>query len=254
VSAADPRDGGHHIRVDPVAPAVVVPGRVAGDEPKVRSQRPGLAAGLGAGQLRNRLDLAAQAAPGHGASGRDPLKGTGEVDETFVGGVRSGTGRDGIGKALVVIAAEEEGAGIGRIRLARVPDASTPSLHGFIRQTIAPGSTIHTDGWAPYQGLERLGFGHTATRLKGLGKEAAVELLPRGHRVAALLKRWWLGTHQGAVSPTHQDYYLDEFTFRFDRRRSASRGKLFFRLLEQAVQVGPVTYDALVGKATCNPK
>jgi transposase-like protein len=186
--------------------------------------------------------------------GRDPLKGTVEVDETFVGGVSSGTGRDGIGKALVVIAAEEDGAGIGRIRLARVPDASTPSLHGFIRQAIAPGSTIHTDGWAPYHGLERLGFGHTATRLKGLDKDAAVELLPRVHRVAALLKRWLLGTHQGAASPTHLDYYLDEFTFRFNRRRSASRGKLFFRLLEQAVQVGPVTYNALVGKPSCDHK
>lgn len=186
--------------------------------------------------------------------GREPLGGTVEVDETFVGGVSSGTGRAGIGKALVVIAAEEDGAGMGRIRLARVPDASTPSLHGFIRQTIALGSTLHTDGWAPYQGLGRLGFGHTVTRLKGLDKEAAVERLPRVHRIAALLKRWLLGTPQGAVSPTHLDYYLDEITFRFNRRRCASRGKLFFRLLEQAVQVGPVPYDTLVGKITDNPK
>src|SRR5260221_1737874 len=179
--------------------------------------------------------------------GRDRLKGTVEVDEAFVGGVSSGTGRDGVGKALVAIAAEEDGAGIGRIRLARVPDASTSSLHGFIQRAIAPASTIHTDGWAPYQGLEKLGYSHSITRLKGQGKQAAVELLPRVHRVASLLKRWLLGTHQGAVGATHLDYYLDEFTFRFNRRRSASRGKLFFRLLEQAVQVGPVTYDTIVG-------
>jgi transposase-like protein len=186
--------------------------------------------------------------------GRDRLKGTVEVDEAFVGGVSAGTGRDGIGKALVAIAAEEDGKGIGRIRLARVPDGSTPSLHGFIQQSVAPGSTVHTDGWAPYRGLEKLGYSHTVTTLKGQGKEAAVELLPRVHRVASLLKRWLLGTHQGAVGPTHLDYYLDEFTFRFNRRRSASRGKLFFRLLEQAVQVGPATYESIVGKSDEAPK
>ena len=180
--------------------------------------------------------------------GRDRLKGTVEVDEAFVGGVSAGKGRDGIGKALVAIAAEEDGKGIGRIRLARVPEASTPSLHGFIQQSVAPGSTIHTDGWIPYQGLEKLGYSHTVTKLKGKGKEAAVELLPRVHRVASLLKRWLLGTHQGAVEPTHLDYYLDEFTFRFNRRRSASHNKLFFRLLQQTVQVGPITYEQIIGK------
>ena len=180
--------------------------------------------------------------------GRDRLNGTVEVDEAFIGGVSSGTGRDGVGKALVVIAAEEDGPGIGRIRLARVADGSTSSLHGFIQQAITPGSMVHTDGWAPYQGLEKLGYGHIITRLKGRGKEAAVELLPRVHRVASLLKRWLLGTHQGAVGPMHLEDYLNEFTFRFNRRRSASRGKLFFRLLEQAVQVPPTTYENVVGK------
>jgi hypothetical protein len=179
--------------------------------------------------------------------GRERLRGKVEVDEAFVGGVSAGTGRDGIGKALVAIAAEEDGTGIGRIRLARLTDASTPSLLGFVQKAIALGSTVHTDGWAPYQGLGKLGYSHVITRLKGQGKEAAVELLPRVHRVASLLKRWLLGTHQGAVGPTHLDYYLDEFTFRFNRRRSASRGKLFFRLLEQAVQVGPVTFETIVG-------
>jgi transposase-like protein len=179
--------------------------------------------------------------------GRERLKGTVEVDEAFIGGVTPGAdGRDGEGKALVAIAAEEDGTGIGRIRLGRIADGSASSLHGFIQQAITPGSTVHTDGWAPYQGLERLGYAHVVTRLKGRGKEAAVKLLPRVHRIAALLKRWLLGTHQGAVGPNHLDYYLDEFTFRFNRRRSASRGKLFFRLLEQAVQVGPVTYETII--------
>ena len=80
-----------------------------------------------------------------------------------------------------------------------------------------------------------------------------MELLPRVHRVASLLKRWLLGTHQGAVGPEHLDYYLDEFTFRFNRRRSASRGKLFFRLLEQAVQVGPLPYEAMIAKNNRKP-
>jgi hypothetical protein len=94
--------------------------------------------------------------------------------------------------------------------------------------------------------LDKLGYYHRRSPLQGQGQMAAVESLPRVHRVAALLKRWLLGTHQGAVSPDHLDYYLDEFTFRFNRRRSASRGKLFYRLLQQAVQAGPVTYDDMI--------
>lgn len=178
--------------------------------------------------------------------GRDRLQGTVEVDETLIGGPTPGAaGRSGEGKALVGIAAEQDGQGIGRIRLGRIADASTTSLHGFIQQTITPGGTVHTDGWPSYQGLEKLGYAHVATSLRGEGKPA-VESLPRVHRVAALLKRWLLGTHQGAVSLNHLDYYLDEFTFRFNRRHSASRGKLFFRLLEQAVQIAPLTYNAII--------
>jgi len=179
--------------------------------------------------------------------GRERLHGVVEVDETFVGGVSPGAqGRDGEGKALVIIAAEVDGNGIGRIRLGRRADASSASLHGFIQQSINSGSVVRTDGWAPYKGLEKVGYGHEVRVLNGKGKDAALELLPRVHRVVALLKRWLLGTHQGAINPKHLDYYLDEFTFRFNRRTSASRGKLFYRLLEQSVQVGPVTYEAIV--------
>jgi transposase-like protein len=179
--------------------------------------------------------------------GRDRLQGTVEVDEAFVGA--SVRALDAMVSGRRWLSLPPKKTELGSVESAwRVPDASSSSLHGFIQRAIAPGSTIHTDGWAPYQGLEKLGYSHTSTRLKGQGKEAAVESLPRVHRVASLLKRWLLGTHQGAVGATHLDYYLDEFTFRFNRRRSASRGKLFFRLLEQAVQVGPVTYDTIVGK------
>jgi hypothetical protein len=83
--------------------------------------------------------------------------------------------------------------------------------------------------------------------LRSQGKAAATELLPRVHQVAALLKRWLLGTHQGAVRPAHLDYYLDEFTFRFNRRTSRSRGKLFYRLIQQAVRVEPSPYKTMVG-------
>lgn len=180
--------------------------------------------------------------------GRDALHGAVEVDETYVGGLAEGKrGRGAERKALVVIAAEEDGKGIGRIRMSRVADASAPSLQGFVRSAVAPGSRIHTDGWDSYAGLSAFGYAHEVSVLRGKGKAAATELLPRVHQVAALLKRWLLGTHQGAVRPAHLDYYLDEFTFRFNRRTSRSRGKLFYRLLQQAVQVEPSPYKEMVG-------
>ena len=177
--------------------------------------------------------------------GRDRLSGRVEVDETFVGGEIIGRrGRSGVGKRLVAIAVQAKGQGMGRIRMNCVPDASKASLHGFIQQTIEPGSTVHTDGWDSYKGLSAIGYAHEISVLKGQGPAAATELLPRVHLVASLLKRWLLGTHQGAVRPEHLEYYLDEFTFRFNRRSSASRGLLFYRLVQQALSV-----DALAGSS-----
>jgi hypothetical protein len=109
------------------------------------------------------------------------------------------------------------------------------------------GSVVHTDGLKAYGGLDKLGYGHEVSVLLGAGEDAATRLLPRVHRVASLLKRWLLGTHQGALSVEHLDYYLDEYTFRFNRRKSASRGKLFYRLLQQSVQLDPVPYGCIVG-------
>lgn len=181
--------------------------------------------------------------------GRDRLEGRVEVDETILGGVVEGAGRRSPeGKVLVAIAAQEDGKGIGRIRMARVPDASSASLHGFIREVVESGAIVHTDGWEGYSGLEGIGFPHEISVLRGRPKKvAATESLPRVHLVASLLKRWLLGTHQGSVSFEHLDYYLDEFTFRFNRRKSASRGKLFYRLVQQAVAVQPSPYQSLVG-------
>ncbi len=170
--------------------------------------------------------------------GRDRLAGTVEVDETYVGGHRSGKrGRGAAGKALVVIAAQEDGNRIGRIRLRRVPDASGNSLLPAVREAVQPGSTVRTDDWNGYNGLPASGYVRDIVRTSA---DVGENLLPLANRVAALLKRWLLGTHQGAVRPSHLDYYLDEYTFRFNRRTSRSRGKLFYRLMQQAVAVGPV--------------
>ena len=180
--------------------------------------------------------------------GRDRLKGWVEVDETYVGGLEEGfRGRQTEEKSIVAVAAEEDGDWIGRIRLGRVPDVSAASLFTFIQQAIVEGSVIHTDGWLGYQGLEEKGYGHKGSNIKRSSGRPH-ELMPRVHRVSSLMKRWLLGTHQGSVSPKHLDYYLDEFTFRFNRRTSKHRGKLFFRLMEQAATSGPTTYGDVVGR------
>lgn len=188
--------------------------------------------------------------------GRDRLSGRVEVDETFVGGEVSGLkGRSGAGKTLVAIAAQAKGQGLGRIRMHCIPDASKATLHAFIQQTIEPGSIVHTDGWDSYKGMSALGYEHEVSALKGRGASAATELLPRVHLVASLLKRWLLGTHQGAVSSEHLDYYLDEFTFRFNRRASTSRGLLFYRLINQTVNLHPIAgTDIFGGKLPQEPQ
>ena len=181
--------------------------------------------------------------------GRDRLRGRVEVDETYVGGdERDVRGRETYTKSLIGVAAEEQGEGIGRIRLATLPNASGRSLLAFVDASVEPGTRVHTDGWEGYRGLQAKGYGHEVTNLKG-SREYAHVVLPRVHRVASLLKRWLLGTHQGAVRPLHLDYYLDEFTFRFNRRTSRSRGKLFYRLVQQAVEVDPVHWrDVAAGQ------
>ncbi|GAG09190.1 unnamed protein product, partial [marine sediment metagenome] len=178
--------------------------------------------------------------------GRDRLSGRVEVDETYLGGLEEGTrGRGTTKKALIAVAAQEDGKGVGRIRMRRVKNASAKQLHRFVEDSVERGSVVHTDGWEGYTGLRDKGYKHEVTVLSQR-EESASDLLPRVHRVVSLLKRWLMGTHQGAVSHEHLDYYLDEFTFRFNRRRSRHRGKLFYRLVQQAVAVEPVPYRSLV--------
>lgn len=180
--------------------------------------------------------------------GRERLSGRIEVDETYFGGISEGhEGRRGGNKALIVIAAQEDGRRIGRIRMQRVPNASGRSLEPFILGAVEPGSVIHTDGWSGYAGLGAHGYVHLSTPQKRLDVPGADEdLLPRVHQVASLLKRWVLGTHQGGISHEHLDYYLDEFTFRFNRRTSSHRGKLFYRLAQLTVNVDPAPYKTLI--------
>ncbi len=175
--------------------------------------------------------------------GRDNLSGIVEIDESYIGGEKSGKrGRGSEGKSLVVIAVEIKGSTIGRIRLQKIKDASSESLNNAIEKFTQKGSVIRTDGWKGYNHLESIGFIHEVIRQNPVIGD---DLLPNCHRVISLLKRWLLGTHQGAASHEHLEYYLDEFTFRFNRRKSIHRGKLFYRLLQNAVRIEPTTYNQM---------
>ncbi|PCH49825.1 MAG: IS1595 family transposase [Cellvibrionales bacterium] len=188
--------------------------------------------------------------------GREQLSGIVEVDETYVGGPTRRKGRrsqrvqplddheDDL-KSLVVIAVElKEPKGFGRVRMRRIADASKGSVMPFVREAIKPGSTIRTDGSWAYRSLPDEGY--LRHKVVHLGSEEPAHItMPGVHRVASLLKRWLLGTHQGSVRPHQLDYYLDEYTFRFNRRTSRSRGLLFYRLLQQAVVTAPVTYEQI---------
>jgi transposase-like protein len=184
------------------------------------------------------------------APDRERLTGQVEVDETYIGGEEPGLkgGRAKGKKAMVAIAVEvQDPKGFGRCRMAIIADGSAESLHPFVTANVEPGSTVITDGWQGYRGIDKLGYKHEprsqrAARARG---EDIGLLLPGVHRVASLAKRWLLGTHQGAVDNAHLDGYLNEFVFRFNRRKSRSRGLVFHRVLELAVVHHPVRYHEI---------
>lgn len=179
--------------------------------------------------------------------GRDRLNGEVEVDETYIGGAEANVvGRMTIKKSIVAIAVEIRGRSSGRVRMSCVNDASGASLLPFVQTAVSPGAVVHTDGWSAYKKIAEHGYDHRPRNISASGDRAHIGM-PRVHRVAALLDRWWLGTHQGAIRSKHLDYYLDEYTFRFNRRRSRAPGLLFYRLLEQSVNVDAVPYRRLVG-------
>lgn len=182
--------------------------------------------------------------------GRERLRGVVEVDQSYLtirehrdplagSGVKRRTT-----KAVIAIAVEIlEPKGFGRIRLRQIEAESIASVMPFVREVVEPGSVLRTDGAAIYRAL-REDYPHQPTALNSQMPDgiAAHIPLPGVHRVASLLKRWLLGTHQGAVKPVQLGHYLDEFVFRFNRRTSRSRGLLFYRLLQQAVLAEPITY------------
>jgi transposase-like protein len=191
--------------------------------------------------------------------GRERLHGLVEVDECWVGpsppnALRLTKKKQQLIKKrkaqrmIVMVAVEiKEPKGFGRIRLQRVTNKSEKAVLPFVLDVVEPGSVVRTDGSAAYRKLEKHGYQRERTVLHG-AKDPAHVTMPGVHRVASLLKRWLLGTHQGAVRPEQLDHYLDEFVFRFNRRTSRSRGLLFYRMLEQALVTEPVTYAQIARK------
>jgi len=177
--------------------------------------------------------------------GRSKLQGIVEVDGVFLGGKKSGKrGRGAEGKSLIAVAVEIKGRKTGRVRLAKIPDAPSNSLNGFIENNIEKGSIIITDEWPSYSKLESMGYVHKTQ--KATERNEDEEVLPNVHRIASLLKRWLLGTHQSYVNKNKLEYYLDEYVFRYNRRTSTSRGLLFLRLIGQAVITPPVSYKEII--------
>src|SRR3989441_9488912 len=174
---------------------------------------------------------------------REPLRGTVEVDETYIGnqeGLRGG--RELGDRALVVGAVEVRGRASGRVRLQAVPNASGASLTGFVKANVELATIVISDGWQGYAPLSGMGYRH---RPKTQGRpERAEVILPRVHRVFGNLKTWLRGTHHG-VEAKHLQAYLDEFTFRFNRRRTPMAA--FQTLLGLGAQRAPITYNQLYG-------
>jgi hypothetical protein len=184
--------------------------------------------------------------------GREKLAGWVEVDDAFVGGVEEDVrGRGSLEKAKIVVGVEVEGKRLGRIRMRHIPDFSGRSLIPFVEENVQPGSTDRTDAWLGYEGLKGKGYQH---RVHVIGDpKRASKLFPSVHTVIALLKRWLLGTHQGRVQVEHLQRYLDEFVYRFNRRKSRHVGKSFFRLAQQGAATRLVTYREIVAHGSSGP-
>jgi len=182
---------------------------------------------------------------------REKLNGTVEVDEMYVGGKKRGKrGRGAGGKNIVAIAVEVYEKGTGRTRLSVIPDVSRKSLNKFLKQNIEQNSTIITDAWSSYCDVTKMKYSHEIINQTKVLDEN--NLLPNVHRIASLVKRWLLGTHQSYLNKGNLEYYLDEFTFRYNRRKSKSRGKLFYTIIYQALKHEPILNPSLTKKKTIN--
>jgi len=179
-------------------------------------------------------------------TGREPLRGSVQIDEGFLGGrgERSQSGRSVEVKALIMVAAESKD---GRIRLEHAPRGNAASAAAFIKRNVSVEATVHTDGGGLYNKTALDGRKHTATskRRKARSKRDAVQVC---HWTIANLKRWWLGTHHGAISAKHLQVYLDEFEFRHNRRKTDGVGRLAARVLENLTKKPVMTMRGLVDK------
>lgn len=199
---------------------------------------------LGLGSYKSAWLLCAKLRRAMVAPGRAPLAGLVEVDETEIplrtkaDPVCGGGGRSSQGKMFVAGAVEVENDAPGRVRLATIKDFSAASLHGFVAANVAPGATIKTDGWPSYSGAP--GVRHDP---HVVGNMAAHFVLPWAHRVFANAKTWALGVYHG-LRRKHLQSYLDEFVFRFNRRRT--RHPAFRSLLAIALVGKPLTYNMLI--------
>lgn len=179
---------------------------------------------------------------------REPLAGEVEIDESYVGGPEPGKpGRAAASKAIVAAAVEKRGKSCGRVRLGVIANVSADVLTAFVGNHLGDGETVHTDGWRGYAQLGKTGYRHIVSVLSKLDQTAA-EVLPRVHLIFSLLKRWILGTHQGSVSLKHLDGYLEEFTFRFNRRRARRISHGAERLLDIAMTTPPRPFWKIVGR------
>jgi len=180
---------------------------------------------------------------------REWLGGIVEVDETFIGGVSPGRDGGSSDKVAVMLAVERVGAHrLGRVRLEVASAPGSLETVQFPPRVVEPGSTIRTDGARMFRRLGDMGYTHTY--INGYTAEKPEEVLPGVHLIASLLKRWLIGTLHYGTDETHLPYYLDEYTFRFNRRTSRSRGLLFYRLLQQAVNTDPHPLATLIKPET----
>ncbi|MBV8947309.1 MAG: IS1595 family transposase [Solirubrobacterales bacterium] len=184
--------------------------------------------------------------------GRELLSGVVEIDETYVGARHTSVGGRSLGHKTIVVIAVEGDQAPERVRMRRLPNVKQDTLSDFVLDHVARGSEVRTDAWTGYDHIGRYRFDHVVTNMSSDGDPAHVAL-PHVHLVASLLKRWMLGTHQGAISHAQLDYYLDEFTFRFNRRRARHRGLLFYRLLEGALAAEPHPYKQLITQSRKQP-
>jgi transposase-like protein len=155
---------------------------------------------------------------------REPLRGEVEVDDTWIGGPQAGLRGSrqlkGRKAALVLVAVEKRGRATGRARMAVIPDFKSTTLIAFLKQNVAPGTTVYTDGLKTFTGLREAGFKHV-TRSQPLRielRKGAKSVVPLADRAIGNLQQWLIGTYHG-VSRDQLQIYLDEFVFRHNRRR-----------------------------------